>query len=283
MRLIAVRLIGAMRGLSGYHVPTSTPGKPRVRLRRRCWSGALDLLFTTPAASRCRGAAGKVKRAGNIVGAALALAVLALPLLMIALLIRWDSPGPALFRQRRIGLHGRPFVMWKFRTMCCRAEPEGEAAPGLPRRSSCDPPWRMAASPSIDEVPQLVNVLRGEMSLVGPRPAPGHLRRRPAIRADQPALRVAASRRPGITGLAQVRGWVGETETEDKLICRVDGDLEYIESWSLWLDLIIAARTRGRCCCARATCIDPVEWLGRGVTRTRMIRSSLIRSRMMKK
>jgi lipopolysaccharide/colanic/teichoic acid biosynthesis glycosyltransferase len=205
---------------------------------------AHSISFTTPAASRCRGAAGKVKRAGDLVGAALALAVLALPLLMIALLICWDSPGPALFRQRRIGLHGRPFVMWKFRTMCCHAEPEGElhqACRGDPRVTRLGGWLRRR---SIDEVPQLVNVLRGEMSLVGPRPhAPGTCAAGRPYEQISPLYGWRHRVRPGITGLAQVRGWVGETDTEDKLICRVDSDLEYIESWSLWLDLMIAVRT----------------------------------------
>ena len=205
---------------------------------------AQPISFTMPAASRCHGAAGTAKRAGDIVGAGLALAVLALPLLVIALLICWDSPGPALFRQRRIGLHGRTFVMWKFRTMYCHAEPEGElhqARRGDPRVTRLGGWLRHR---SIDEIPQLVNVLRGEMSLVGPRPhAPGTCAAGRPYEQISPRYGWRHRVRPGITGLAQVRGWVGETETEDKLIGRVDSDLEYIECWSLWLDLVIAVRT----------------------------------------
>ncbi len=97
---------------------------------------------------------------------------------------------------------------------------------------------------SLDELPQIINVLRGEMSLVGPRPhAPGTCA---AGRPFEQVVAVYPARHrvlPGITGLAQVRGWRGETETEEKLVRRVQSDLEYIESWSLWLDLKILAQT----------------------------------------
>jgi lipopolysaccharide/colanic/teichoic acid biosynthesis glycosyltransferase len=114
----------------------------------------------------------------------------------------------------------------------CRGDPRVTRLGGWLRRRS------------IDEVPQLVNVLRGEMSLVGPRPhAPGTCAAGRPYEQISPLYGWRHRVRPGITGLAQVRGWVGETETEDKLIGRVDSDLDYIESWSLWLDLLIAVRT----------------------------------------
>jgi lipopolysaccharide/colanic/teichoic acid biosynthesis glycosyltransferase len=90
----------------------------------------------------------------------------------------------------------------------------------------------------------LVNVLRGEMSLVGPRPhAPGTCAGGRPFEQISPRYAARHRVRPGMTGLAQVRGWRGETETEDKLLRRIDSDLEYIETWSLWLDLVILART----------------------------------------
>ena len=97
---------------------------------------------------------------------------------------------------------------------------------------------------SIDELPQLLNVLRGDMSLVGPRPhAPGtHAGAKP-FEMVTPHYAERHRVRPGMTGLAQVRGWRGETETEEKLLRRVESDLEYIDNWSLWLDLVILART----------------------------------------
>jgi exopolysaccharide biosynthesis polyprenyl glycosylphosphotransferase len=185
-----------------------------------------------------------VKRLEDMILAVLLLVLLAAPMLMIMLLIRLESPGPALFRQRRIGLDGIGFVMWKFRTMRCQARPDATL-----RQAQRDDPrvTRIGAwlrRLSFDELPQLVNVLRGEMSLVGPRPhAPGTCAGGRLF--EQVAPRYAARHhvRPGMTGLAQVRGWRGETETEDKLQRRVESDLEYIETWSLWLDLVILART----------------------------------------
>src|SRR4029077_3482944 len=97
---------------------------------------------------------------------------------------------------------------------------------------------------SLDELPQLINVLRGEMSVVGPRPhAPGTCaggKRFELLTPHYPARHRAL---PGLTGLAQVRGWRGETDTEEKLLRRVEADLEYVENWSIWLDLSILART----------------------------------------
>jgi len=184
------------------------------------------------------------KRGIDLVVSGALLAVWALPMALIALAIRLETPGPALFRQRRIGWHGRDFAVLKFRTMRAGAEP-----PGILRQAIRDDPrvTQLGARlrrRSIDELPQLLNVLRGEMSLVGPRPhAPGSCA---AGRPFELVVRDYAARhavRPGLTGLAQVRGWRGETETEDKLRRRVESDLEYIENWSLRLDLQILLRT----------------------------------------
>ena len=179
------------------------------------------------------------------VAIALAALVLHLPLLLLAAIaIKLDSPGPILFRQRRAGLHGRSFELLKLRTMyhgrppssrlhqACRRDPRVTRIGALLRRTS------------FDELPQLWNVLRGDMSLVGPRPhAPG------TCAGDTPFEQVTeryASRHrvpPGMTGLAQVRGWRGETDTTEKLLGRLDSDLEYITAWSLGLDCVILART----------------------------------------
>ena len=200
--------------------------------------------FAAPPVRRMLGWRATVKRLLDVVLSAALLAVAGLPMLLIALLVRLDSPGPALFRQRRIGLDGTSFTMWKFRTMHVHAE-----APGIVRQARRGDAriTRLGAHlrcMSLDELPQLVNVLRGEMSLVGPRPhAPGTCAGgRPF---EQVTSRYAARHRvrPGVTGLAQVRGLRGETETEEKLLRRIDSDLEYIETWSLWLDLGILAAT----------------------------------------
>jgi polysaccharide biosynthesis protein PslA len=185
-----------------------------------------------------------LKRSEDLVVGGAALVICAIPMAVIALLIRLDSPGPVLFRQRRTGFNNRDFTMLKFRTMhhhmaeydircqTTRNDPRVTRIGAILRRTS------------LDELPQIFNVLRGEMSIVGPRPhAPGT--RAGSRPFEQVVERYAARHRvkPGLTGLAQVRGFRGETRTEDMLIRRVEADLEYIDSWSLWLDLVIVLRT----------------------------------------
>jgi putative colanic acid biosynthesis UDP-glucose lipid carrier transferase len=175
---------------------------------------------------------------------ALAALVLTLPVLLLAwTAIRLDSSGPALFRQKRQGLNGRVFEILKFRTMhvdqCADGtRPLSQATRGDPRITRVG---RWLRKTSIDELPQLLNVLRGEMSLVGPRPH--------AVAHDEHYARLiegyAARRRmkPGLTGWAQVNGYRGETDTLEKMARRVEYDLAYIDNWSLALDLRILLRT----------------------------------------
>ena len=187
---------------------------------------------------------GVVKRGLDILIATAGLIVGAVPMLAIALLIRLDSPGAPLFRQTRIGLNGTRFAMWKFRTMHHDACHE----PGFRQATRQDPritrfgAWLRRTS--LDELPQLLNVLTGDMSMVGPRPhAPGT---RAGRRLFEDVTHRYAARhqiRPGMTGLAQIRGWRGETDTEEKLLLRIESDLEYIANWSLALDLQIIWRT----------------------------------------
>jgi lipopolysaccharide/colanic/teichoic acid biosynthesis glycosyltransferase len=202
------------------------------------------LSFASPPAARFPGWKLGAKRGMDVMLAAILLLVACLPMLLIALLIRLESPGPPLFRQRRIGQDGRCFVMWKFRTLRAGASADG---PLCQVRRGDKRVTRLGAwlrGWSVDELPQLFNVLRGEMSLVGPRPhAPGTCAGDRPFELICPSYAARHVVRPGMTGLAQVRGWRGATETEDKLLRRVDADLEYIETWSLWLDLAILART----------------------------------------
>ena len=186
----------------------------------------------------------KVKRVWDIALALVFLILAGLPMLVIAAAIRLTSKGPALFKQERIGLHGKPFVMLKFRTMhhtpviagpcpqATRHDPRVTRVGALLRHTSCD------------ELPQLLNVLTGSMSLVGPRPhAPGTcVGGRPfeSISHHYPERHRV---KPGMTGLAQIRGWRGETDTEDKLLRRLDSDLEYSATWSLTGDLKIICHT----------------------------------------
>ena len=190
------------------------------------------------------GLASVVKRIEDLAIATVVL-IPALPVMaLIAAAIRLDSPGPVLFRQRRTGFNNRDFEMWKFRTMHHHL-----ADPDARRQTTHDDPrvTRVGAwlrRTSLDELPQIFNVFRGDMSIVGPRPhAPGT---RAGGRVFDQVVGDYAARhrvRPGVTGLAQVRGLRGPTETEEKLLSRVDSDLEYIENWSLWLDLRVLAQT----------------------------------------
>lgn len=187
---------------------------------------------------------GLFKRLEDYALATVGLAVAAVPMALIALAIRLDSPGPVLFRQRRAGFNNRDFFVLKFRTMH-HAEADQEVrrqvTAGDPRVTRVGAILRRT---SLDELPQLLNVLQGEMSFIGPRPhAPGT--RAGGRLFEQVVARYAARHRvkPGLTGLAQVRGWRGPTQTEEKLIRRVESDLEYIDTWSPWLDLKIVMRT----------------------------------------
>jgi lipopolysaccharide/colanic/teichoic acid biosynthesis glycosyltransferase len=186
------------------------------------------------------------KRVVDIVLALTGLVVLIVPSLILMAAIRLESPGPVLFRQRRIGLHGRPFTLVKFRTMYRHA-----AAPETLLQATRDDPrvtrvGRWLRKYSADELPQLINVLLGHMSVVGPRPhAPGTRAGGRLFEDVTHRYRARHCVKPGMTGLAQVRGWRGETDTEAKLLRRVDCDLEYIATWSPRLDLRIIWRTAG--------------------------------------
>ena len=187
-----------------------------------------------------------IKRIVDVLIAAFLLLVLAVPMLLIAAAIRLDSRGPALFHQRRIGKDDQPFDLLKFRTMYQHPPEHGrllQTRRGDPRITRVGALLRHL---SLDELPQLLHVLSGQMSLVGPRPhAPG------SCAGGIPFERLSVwyplrhSVRPGMTGLAQVRGWRGETDTRDKLLMRLASDLEYIENWRLRLDFVIVLRTIG--------------------------------------
>jgi len=181
--------------------------------------------------------------------AAVLLLLFAPVLLLVALAIRLDSPGPLLFRQRRIGFGGRPFECLKFRTMHHHmADPlaDRQATRGDPRVTRVGHWLRRL---SLDEFPQLLNVLGGEMSLVGPRPHAPNSRAASRPFADVVAGYARRHRvKPGITGWAQVNGWRGETATEDEIEQRVRHDLYYIRNWSLAWDVRILLLTVWRMC-----------------------------------
>ncbi len=187
--------------------------------------------------------AGK-KLAFDILFGSLLLAVLSPLLALIALAIHFDSPGPVLFRQPRLGFNNRLFTCYKFRTMH-----HGMTDLLGDRQATRDDPrvtrvgkWLRALS--LDELPQLLNVMKGNMSLVGPRPHPPNTKAADKLFTDVVANYAFRHRvKPGITGWAQVNGWRGETKTVEQIENRVACDLVYIENWSLWFDLRIMMLT----------------------------------------
>lgn len=205
---------------------------------------SIDLVAGTPVVRMCetpfRGAKAFVKRAEDLVLGTL-LFIACLPLLLaIAAAVRLDSRGPVIFRQRRHGLDGREIVVYKFRTMNVL-----EDGVELRQARAADPRvTRVGAFLrrfSLDELPQLVNVLQGRMSLVGPRPhALAHTE---LYRKLISGYMIRHKVRPGITGWAQVNGLRGETDSVEKMKARIEHDLAYLSDWSLAFDLLILART----------------------------------------
>lgn len=196
--------------------------------------GILETPFT--------GSRAATKRLSDLALATVALALLWPVMLLIGLAVRWDSPGPALFRQRRLGVRGEVIEVWKFRTMSVM-----EDGPQIRQAGHDDPRvtrlggWLRRTS--LDELPQFINVLQGRMSVVGPRPHA--LAHNDHYRGLVMAYMVRHKVRPGITGWAQVNGFRGETDTVEKMRRRVEHDLYYLQNWSLALDLQIVLRTVG--------------------------------------
>ncbi len=180
-----------------------------------------------------------IKRAEDV-----ALTLIALPLilpicLLAAVAIKLDTRGPVFFSQTRYGLDGRPFRIWKFRSM--RVADDDDFVQARRGDSRVTRVGAFLRRTSIDELAQFINVALGSMSVVGPRPHPVALddNFRPLIHRYAVRHKI----KPGITGLAQVSGWRGETDTRDKMEQRVVHDIEYLRRWSIWLDLQIVART----------------------------------------
>jgi putative colanic acid biosynthesis UDP-glucose lipid carrier transferase len=186
------------------------------------------------------GVDGLLKRTADLLIGSMLLAAAAVPMLAIGWLIKRSSPGPVFFRQRRYGLDGREILVWKFRTMTCCDNGD------VVRQATRDDErvtrvGRFLRRTSLDELPQLFNVLEGSMSLVGPRPhANAHNER---YRGMIEGYMLRHKVKPGITGLAQISGYRGETETLEKMEKRVACDHQYIREWSFWMDVKILAKT----------------------------------------
>jgi putative colanic acid biosynthesis UDP-glucose lipid carrier transferase len=234
----------ARRARIDVHVTANLPELLASRIAVEPLGGVMALSLRPV---RLTGRQAAAKRAFDVLLGTVALSLSAPAWLLAAGLVRATSPGPVLFRQRRVGRHGRPFTLLKFRTMVADAE---DRLAEVRHRNEADGPlfklrddprvtWtgRLLRRASLDELPQLVNVVRGDMSLVGPRPHAvfHHEHYRRLIQSYMKRHRV----KPGITGWAQVNGWRGPTDTLEKMQRRIEFDLHYIENWSLGLDLRI--------------------------------------------
>lgn len=178
-----------------------------------------------------------IKRIMDIGGSLFGIALTAPIMLLTALLIKLTSPGPVIFRQERVGLHNKGFFMYKFRTMERQAPGEEKKAWTVRNDPRVTPVGKFLRRTSLDELPQLFNILRGDMSLVGPRPE------RPLFvekfREEIPRYMVKHQVRPGLTGWAQVNGLRGDTSIRK----RIEYDIYYIENWTVWFDLKIILMT----------------------------------------
>lgn len=237
-------------------IPTSLPVPARS-----IWQSSEPLLFPLACSRRAhrprrrvyylshRGALSepsnsRSKRIFDITCASIALLILSPFLACVAVAIKLTSPGPVLFRQYRFGQRNRRFLIFKFRTMHMAMSDKS----GVKQTVGNDPRvtliGRVLRRTSVDELPQLINVVLGDMSLVGPRPhVPGMQAARVCYEDLVPYYFQRHTIRPGITGLAQVNGFRGSTAVAAAAVSRVDYDLEYIERWSLWLDIKILVRT----------------------------------------
>ena len=179
-----------------------------------------------------------MKRIGDIVGSLIGLILLAPLMIIVALGVKWDSSGPVLYRQTRVGLHGYPYVLFKFRSMKHNAEAEGVKWAEL-RDARVTKFGHWLRTLRLDELPQFFNVLRGEMSLVGPRPERPHFVNE--LRKEIPYYDLRHTVRPGITGWAQTC-FQYAASLEDSHV-KLQYDLYYVKNLSLWLDLKILFRT----------------------------------------
>ena len=174
-----------------------------------------------------------VKRTVDIVGSLVCLVLFSPVMLVTAVLIKLTSPGPLIFKQERVGLHNQPFIMYKFRSMevqKANAEQKGWTTRHDPRVTGIG---KFIRRTSVDEFPQLINVLKGEMSLIGPRPERPQFVEK--FREEIPRYMIKHQVRPGMTGWAQVNGYRGDTSIRK----RIEYDLYYIENWTLGLDIKI--------------------------------------------
>lgn len=173
------------------------------------------------------------KRAVDIVGALCGLLIASPVMLFTAALVKCSSPGPVIFKQERVGLHNKPFQMYKFRTMELQKPSQEQKAWTVKDDPRVTRIGKILRKTSLDELPQLFNILAGEMSLVGPRPE------RPLFvekfKEEVPRYMIKHQVRPGLTGWAQINGYRGDTSIRKRIEC----DIFYIENWTMGLDFKI--------------------------------------------
>lgn len=193
-------------------------------------------LFDTPMS----GVNKVIKRLEDIILSILILAFISPVLILISIFVKLSSPGPVIFKQKRYGIDGKGIAVWKFRSMMVMENDDKvvQAKKGDARVTTLGGFLRRT---SLDELPQFINVLKGDMSIVGPRP-------HAVVHNEQYRTMISGymlrhKMKPGITGWAQINGWRGETDTLEKMEKRVEFDLEYIHNWTLWLDIKIIFMT----------------------------------------
>ena len=190
--------------------------------------------------SPMKGGSSLLKRVEDLVLASLILCIIAIPMLIIATAVKLTSKGPAIFKQNRYGMDGKKIKIWKFRSMTTQDNGDivKQATKGDARIT---PLGAFLRRTSLDELPQFFNVLQGDMSVVGPRPhAVSH---NELYRKKINYYMLRHKMKPGITGWAQISGWRGETDTDQKMEMRIKYDLHYIRNWSLWFDFKIVLLT----------------------------------------
>lgn len=178
-----------------------------------------------------------IKRAVDIFGSIVAIIVFCIPMLVVAIIIKLTSKGPLIYAQERVGLHNEIFKMYKFRSMVVQNPNEEKKGWTTKNDSRITPIGRFIRKTSIDELPQIFNVLKGDMSLIGPRPERPQFVEK--FKEEIPRYMIKHQVRPGITGWAQINGYRGDTS----IITRIEYDLYYIENWSLLLDFKIIILT----------------------------------------
>jgi putative colanic acid biosynthesis UDP-glucose lipid carrier transferase len=187
-----------------------------------------------------RGSYALIKRLEDIILSSIILALIAIPMLIITIAVKSTSKGPVIFKQDRYGLNGRRIKVWKFRSMTV-TENTDVVTQATKNDARITKVGAFLRRTSLDELPQFINVLQGQMSVVGPRPhAVAH---NEEYRKEVSYYMLRHKIKPGITGWAQVNGWRGETDTLNKMEMRIKYDLDYIRNWSLWMDFKIVLFT----------------------------------------